>query len=205
MVFRALDRFEWPDGVHLRRLHYFLMSTTAVVLPGGKKYEGSHKQWKFLGRAASDARYLDLVPIGAFTDRRAPEPPVVDPEPDQPARVWVADDDNPDLDDALPDVDEPPDEPPAFVPTPFVARLTKVRLPDLPSGYLIRPQVGQRYPLELWPEQIYQQRHPYPALKREGLHAGPWCWGYVDHRVLSAGAAGAGARPADPNSLHLRL
>ena len=67
-------RLEIPDGVHLRRLHYLLVSTANITLPDGTPYLNTHRCWKLLGSASSDARYLDFVDAGAFVDRRAPEP-----------------------------------------------------------------------------------------------------------------------------------
>ena len=67
-------RLEIPDGVHLRRLHYLLVSTANIILPGGEPYQNTHRCWKMLGSAAADARFLNFVDAGAFIDRRAPEP-----------------------------------------------------------------------------------------------------------------------------------
>jgi hypothetical protein len=78
--FAALwSRLEIPNGVHLRRLHYLLVSTATIVHPNGKPYQNTHGCWKYLGGASADARYLDLVPAGAFVDRRAREPIVYIP------------------------------------------------------------------------------------------------------------------------------
>jgi hypothetical protein len=82
--FAALwERLEIPNGVHVRRLHYLLCST-AVLPPDGRPYLNTYKDWKFLGAASSDARYLDLVPANAFVDRRASEPIVYIPD-DEPS------------------------------------------------------------------------------------------------------------------------
>jgi hypothetical protein len=70
----------WQDlgfrnGVHLRRIHYVLVSQTSLVpLPCGGDYINTLECWKLLNRASVAARYLGLVPISAFVDRRNAEP-----------------------------------------------------------------------------------------------------------------------------------
>ena len=65
------------SGVHLRRIHYRLISTTApILLPSGEAYENTERHWNFLCAAAKGARYAELVPIEDFVDRRNPRPTV---------------------------------------------------------------------------------------------------------------------------------
>lgn len=141
------DRLIPPDGVHLRRLHYILMST-AALLPNGGPYTNTHRNWQFLGRASADARYLALVPIGAFDDRRSPPPCVHIPEQDEPASIWVQDHTPGDY---LPLAFEPPAEPPVFVPTPFVPS-QGTWFPALPRALFEQARIGQRYAVEIWVE-----------------------------------------------------
>src|SRR5262245_61350591 len=57
---RRMERAEWfaelwrqleiPHGVHLRRMHYLLVSTARIVLPDGRPYENTYNDWSFLGR-----------------------------------------------------------------------------------------------------------------------------------------------------------
>lgn len=70
-------------GVHLRRIHYRLVSQEEPVrMVNGKPYENTVACWGALASASAHARYLGLVPIEHFVDRRNP-PPVIgldDPE-----------------------------------------------------------------------------------------------------------------------------
>ncbi len=70
------ERFELPDGVHLRRIHYKLVSQPEpLVMPGnGKPYENTDYCWQFLGNASKAARCLNMVSASAFVDARNPDP-----------------------------------------------------------------------------------------------------------------------------------
>jgi hypothetical protein len=69
--------FGFGYGVHLRRVHYRLVSQQSpVLMPSGKPYENTEACWDFLGGASKSARYLNLVDPGAFVDRRNPQPHV---------------------------------------------------------------------------------------------------------------------------------
>lgn len=60
-------------GVHVRRIHYKLVSQSeAVPMPSGEFYKNSEKCWQLLNTALRDARYLDLIPVGDLIDRRTP-------------------------------------------------------------------------------------------------------------------------------------
>jgi hypothetical protein len=54
------------NGVHIRRLHYILVSLGDIALPNGEPYENTHRCWKIICKAAGDARYLRLVPTTAL-------------------------------------------------------------------------------------------------------------------------------------------
>ncbi len=79
------DRFQFPHGVHLRRIHYRLVSESEergpILKPDGEPYRNTEKDWALLGRAALAARYLDIVPAAAFVDRRNDEPRIFTPPP----------------------------------------------------------------------------------------------------------------------------
>lgn len=76
------NRFGYTKGVHIRRVHYQVVSQSPVViLPNGKPYENTEACWDALNMAAKAARYLGLVDPAAFVDRRNPE-----------ARIFTADD-----------------------------------------------------------------------------------------------------------------
>lgn len=65
------NRFGYSTGVHLRRVHYQIVSQRIPVeMPSGGVYENTEKCWDFLGQASKMARYLTLVDPAAFVDRR---------------------------------------------------------------------------------------------------------------------------------------
>jgi hypothetical protein len=133
------NRLDVPDGVHLRRLHYLLVSTAGIRLPDGAPYENTHKCWKDLGRASQDARYLDLVPAGAFVDRRAAEPVVYTPSD-------VASDASVLIQSSRPALAEASDCALIQYGAP------NYEFPDLPSAYLCEPKVADPYSIEVWVE-----------------------------------------------------
>ena len=65
------QRLDIKRGVHLRRIHYLLVSTPGITLPSGAAYENTIDAWRFLGRSVADARYQGLVDPSAFCDRDA--------------------------------------------------------------------------------------------------------------------------------------
>jgi len=67
-------QFGYSGGVHLRRIHYQIVSQNPPVkMPNGETYENTDNCWQFLNNAAKWARYLDLVPAEQFVDRRNPD------------------------------------------------------------------------------------------------------------------------------------
>lgn len=89
----------WSDGVHLRRIHYRLVSGDERPLtPSGEVYGNDVRSWDLLLESSKRARALELVDPAAFDDRRnkgqhlnrrprtSPADPVVSWEPWEP--VW---------------------------------------------------------------------------------------------------------------------
>jgi hypothetical protein len=69
--------FNYQTKVHIRRVHYQIISQDPpVLLPNGKPYENTEECWNVLNLASKAARYLRLVDPGAFNDRRNPDPVV---------------------------------------------------------------------------------------------------------------------------------
>lgn len=66
--------FGYTAGVHLRRVHYQLVSQEDPKKHNGKPYENTENDWNYLCNAGKYARYLGLVDPAAFVDRRNPEP-----------------------------------------------------------------------------------------------------------------------------------
>jgi hypothetical protein len=71
------ERFGYREGVHIRRIHYQIVSQQPpVTKPNGLPYENTENDWGFLLLSSKAARYLKLVDPEAFVDRRNPEPHV---------------------------------------------------------------------------------------------------------------------------------
>lgn len=69
------QRFNYGHGVHLRRIHYQIISQEEPVnMPNGEPYENTLQCWNFLEVASKAARYLELVKPEMFVDRRNPDP-----------------------------------------------------------------------------------------------------------------------------------
>jgi hypothetical protein len=64
----------WNRGqTHLRRCHYQIVSLE-LTWPDGKPYENTEQAWDRLGLAAKAARYLHLVEMSAFEDKKNAQP-----------------------------------------------------------------------------------------------------------------------------------
>jgi hypothetical protein len=61
-------------GVHLRRIHYRLVSRGDVMRPDGRLYENNRDSWGYLNEASRRARYLGRVDPEDIVDRRNPRP-----------------------------------------------------------------------------------------------------------------------------------
>jgi hypothetical protein len=69
--------FGYTSGVHIRRVHYQIVSQNPpVLLPNGVPYENTVECWDILNLASKAARYLGLVDPASFHDRRNPDPVV---------------------------------------------------------------------------------------------------------------------------------
>lgn len=68
------QRFGYDRGVHLRRIHYRIVSQDPpVARPDGSTYENTQRDWDYLNEASKWARYLNMVPSESFVDRRNPD------------------------------------------------------------------------------------------------------------------------------------
>ncbi|MCF7994703.1 MAG: hypothetical protein K9L88_07675, partial [Chromatiaceae bacterium] len=62
-------------NVHLRRIHYRLISQTEPpVKPDGTPYSNTKRDWQWFCEAVVAARTLGLVDVRTFVDRRNPDP-----------------------------------------------------------------------------------------------------------------------------------
>jgi len=68
-------RFGFGHGIHLRRVHYAIISQeTPIQTPDGKPYENTDHCWGQLLNASKQARYLSLVDAEDFDDKKHAEP-----------------------------------------------------------------------------------------------------------------------------------
>src|SRR6266480_70664 len=74
------QQFGYRDKVHIRRVHYQIVSQrTPVLMPNSKPYENTSECWDTLNMASKAARYLQLVDPAAFSDRRNDDPVIFAP------------------------------------------------------------------------------------------------------------------------------
>jgi hypothetical protein len=67
------ERFGYRDGVHLRRIHYRIVTLpngTTVLLTSGEPFRNDNRSWHRLTMASTAARILGQVDVEAFIDRR---------------------------------------------------------------------------------------------------------------------------------------
>jgi len=63
-------RLNITGTVHVRRIHYIIVSHKSIAFPKGGNYENNERHWDDLRWAVRDARYLGLIPDDDFEDRR---------------------------------------------------------------------------------------------------------------------------------------
>lgn len=120
------QRFGYGFGVHIRRVHYQIISQDPpVLLPDGTPYQNTLECWQYLVSASKQARYLGLVDAYSFVDRRNPDADSF--------TLWSSDDALEVTGHDLPDESLPD-------------------FPDLPSVYYSGARVPQAYRLEVWAE-----------------------------------------------------
>ena len=68
------ERFGYGSGVHLRRVHYRIVSEGNILKPDGELYENNSRCWEYMQGASRQARYLGLVDPEEIVDRRNPAP-----------------------------------------------------------------------------------------------------------------------------------
>ena len=118
--------FGYRDGVHLRRIHYQIISQDPpVVLPNGAFYENTMVCWDLLNMASKAARYLGLVDAAAFVDRRNAEAVVYASQGGRDSYLYVS----------------------AYLST---ANFSFPDFPELPSYRLVGYEGEQEYHLEIW-------------------------------------------------------
>lgn len=158
------NKFGYQRGVHLRRVHYQIVSQNPPVnRPDGSRYENTETCWDYLNEAAKWARYLHLVSPAAFVDRRNPEAVVnaywpkpgdwnyEDPTPGYGVTEWD------DVEYELPELPKLPGLP--------------VDLPDLPSFEVSGYQgIQQAFHVEVWCEKTTMNDILRPLCQRYGIN-----------------------------------
>ena len=81
--------FDYTTSVHLRRVHYQLISQESPTKHDGTTYENTEACWDYLCAAGKYARHLGLVDPAAFVDRRNPEPYIYMTPGPSPSPDWV--------------------------------------------------------------------------------------------------------------------
>jgi hypothetical protein len=145
------QRFGFQDGVHLRRIHYVLVSAEHPILDiNGNPYVNHVNCWSDLKSASRDARFLGLVPIDAFVDQRADD-----------AVIYLASSER----DAELSVEESLS---ASAPS-----LVQVGgwMPDPPEYEFTPTKVDQRFHIEIWAEKSTVSDVLLPLARLYGLNA----------------------------------
>lgn len=139
------ERFGYAAGVHIRRVHYQIVSQDpAVKMPSGEPYENTERCWRFLNAASKSARYLERVDPGSFVDRRNPQP-LLYVQPDTHPHLGI----------------EPADNVGEFALPPF---------PELPSYELTGFMGHQRYLIEVWCEKSTMNDVLVPLCEEYGVN-----------------------------------
>ncbi len=129
--------------VHIRRAHYAILSLGST-LPNGKPYENTEECWNTLLAASKAARYLKLVDIASFDDKKNDDPISYDyGEPGETSLTVY---------DSL-----------------YDSYLQIPDFPDLPYYALDSFQATQRYHLEVWCEKTTMNDVLIPLCQRYGM------------------------------------
>ncbi len=134
------DLLQPKQGVHLRRLHYALVSLAhRPVKPDGVQYENSEDDWTLLQEASVAAREMRLVDSGMFVDRRAGEPVHLHIPDDEPSDAEVL------INATEPEVRA--ETAPSILYTPRFHTL-----PRWPDYSVDPPRIVEPYAIEIWAE-----------------------------------------------------
>lgn len=146
--------FGFGTGVHLRRVHYRLVSQKSIKKPNGKPYRNTENDWAYLCNAGKYARYLGLVDPLAFIDRRNPEPHVFTSDNGHHSTVpdWSI------------------DEPAWSLPDLSFDRCVNLSLPEPEIAGYDYDQSDQPYHLEVWVEKSTMDDVILPIGRRWGVN-----------------------------------
>lgn len=135
----------YPNGgrIHVRRCHYQIMSLS-MFLPNGKPYENTEECWNTLLLATKAARYLNLVDVSVFDDRKNDAPLRYDGQSVSQFEVGV------------------------HAPL-YLSNVELPRFPDLPSYLINTYQAAQDYHLEVWCEKTTMNDILLPLCEHYGM------------------------------------
>lgn len=152
------DRFGFGAGVHLRRIHYKILSYPDVNHWDGTPYENTEKSWEQLGICSLKARYLRYVDPGAFRDHRNPDPVInIEISEDEKAPGWWVDEEL--ISWTVPSID-----------TDFSGDLAYMDIPyPVVTGYEYGP-TDQAYHIEVWIEKSTMNDILVPLCERWGIN-----------------------------------
>lgn len=158
-------RFNYAGGVHLRRIHYQIVSQDPPVkMPNGEPYENTLNCWDFLNNAAKWARYLDYVPADQFVDRRNPDAIIHSRfyKPD----YWMYEDPTP----VIQVTENATWEPYAVPALPELPNLPEA-LPDMPNYDILGYSgIQQPYLIEVWAEKTTMNDVLLPLCSEYGVN-----------------------------------
>lgn len=167
---RQLDWAKWftnlwysfglSSGVHLRRIHYQLVSQDPpLITPDNMVYENTDNCWDKLGNASKWARYLGIIPLEAFVDRRNPDPLI---------QAFFVEDKSPSI--GVGTYWEDQIEKYSINPSPNLGSLPD-ELPSLPEfcleGYR---EIQQPFLIEIWAEKTTMNDVLEPLCQRYGVN-----------------------------------
>src|SRR5262245_34361290 len=150
------DRFNVQPGVHLRRLHYLLVSQPSPVrLPrevkGTWDYVNNNNCWVFLNDATSDARYLGLIPFEAIVDQRNAEAEVNYDPIEEGADLYVT-------------------SPQDLASASLSLNVDMPEFPDMPELRVQAPSIPQPYCVEVWVEKSTMDDVLSPLCQEYGVN-----------------------------------
>jgi gas vesicle protein len=137
------DRLDINGSVHVRRIHYVIVSYGDIAWIKGGNYENTEAHWRELTWAVRDARYLGSIPDDNFNDRRNDEPILYLTNSAEDAQLTVVRGEL--SDDAL-------------------------EAPSAPELHFEPPVIDQRYHIELWAEKTTVNDVLLPIAERYGVN-----------------------------------
>lgn len=162
-----LDSFNLrSSGIHLRRIHYRVVSQKKPPpLWNGKPYKNTDDCWSDLGNSSKQARYLKLVDVDLFDDRRNPPPKVFDSTISDESIIK-----KPEFDISLYSADELPTLDGQWLAPDFNDPTDDWRISESHAfGYRYDPADARGFNLELWIEKSTMEDVLLPICEQHGI------------------------------------